>query len=76
MLSFAKIVLIVVIFNANSEHATHMREFNTVEECKVAAEAAMKQMATMPEIENGFAMCTGRVKLLTDDNGKELPIES
>jgi hypothetical protein len=53
-----------------------MREFNTVEECKVAAEAAMKQMATMPEIENGFAMCTGRVKLLTDDNGKELPIES
>jgi hypothetical protein len=71
-----KVVLIVVIFNANGEHATLMRELDSQEDCKAAAEIAMREMATMPEIENGFAICSSRLKLLTDDNGKEMPIES
>jgi hypothetical protein len=53
-----------------------MRELDSQEDCKVAAEAAMKEMAKMPEIENGFAICSSRLKLLVDDNGKEMPIES
>lgn len=74
--AFAKVVLIVVIFNAGGEHATLMRELDSQEDCKAAAEIAMKKMAEMPEIENGFAICTSRVKLLVDDNGKVLPIEA
>jgi hypothetical protein len=53
-----------------------MREFNSMDECKKAAEAVMQEMAKIPEIENGFSMCTSRVKLLVDDNGKETAIES
>jgi len=53
-----------------------MREFNSMDDCKKAADAVMQEMAKVPEIENGFSMCTSRVKLLIDDDGKELAIES
>jgi hypothetical protein len=76
MLSFVKVVLIIAIYHVNGERAVSMREFNSMDECKKAAEAVMQEMAKIPEIENGFSMCTSRVKLLVDDNGKETAIES
>jgi hypothetical protein len=76
MLSFVKAVLIITIFHVNGERAVSMREFNSMDDCKKAAESVMQEMAKIPEIENGFSMCTSRVKLLIDDNGKETAIES
>lgn len=73
---FTKAVLIVIVFHTNGETGTMMRQFDTIEECRGAAAEAMKAMTTIEEIKDGVALCSTRVKLLTDDNGKELGIEA
>lgn len=76
MLSTVKVVLIIMIFHVNGEKGVSMREFDAMADCQKAAESVMQEMAKVPEIENGITMCTSRVKLLTDDDGKAMPIEA
>jgi hypothetical protein len=63
-----KIVLILVMFGFSpGKEETMYYEFNTMEECKAAADIAMKAMAEQPEIKEGFAVCTGKVRLVKED---------
>jgi hypothetical protein len=62
-----KIVLIIVMFGFTpGSEETMYYEFNTMDECKVAADTAIKAMAEQKEIKDGFAVCTGKVRLVKD----------